>query len=308
MKKRKEDQIAVEAQLLLDRDRLEFDKAKALLEEKNENEHLLLERARLELEKRKADSADRFFNKHLGTIITATVSLAAVLISLSQVWVAYITKEKELQIAQSQKAKDIEISHLQKEKESFALQEQQTREWNLNIAKFVSENASKIFSENKEQRERIKNVMLVTFPEEVTKALFQKLERTAGSVEARKTWNYPDRSMRSGILGGVDANVLVNTPQIFSLFDWGNSNYGKKIIFTTLPGHGTVEVLSKGRVIYTPATGFTGEDLFVCKLESVFYDVDDYKFTVSIKVGTDAPSLQDWRQRTASYAVEEVDY
>ena len=57
-----------------------------------------LEQQRLKIEKTRAEQENRYLQRHLGVIITAAVSLAAVLVSATQIWVASITKEKELEI------------------------------------------------------------------------------------------------------------------------------------------------------------------------------------------------------------------
>jgi hypothetical protein len=74
----------------------EFEKAK-----------LDLERERLLIEKDKSRIESRFLYKHLGAIITAVISLAAVLVSISQIWVASIDKEKELVMAKLQREKEL---------------------------------------------------------------------------------------------------------------------------------------------------------------------------------------------------------
>ena len=95
---------------------------------------LQLERERLEIERAKSAFDLRFLNRNLATVITAAISLAAVLVSFSQVWVAKIGRDREL---------------------------------NLGMVQFVSQNSDKIFGGNEEQRTRIRNVILAAFPEEI---------------------------------------------------------------------------------------------------------------------------------------------
>ena len=57
----------------LERDRFEFEKTKASVDQK-----------RLDLEAEKAKLERRLLNKHLGTVITAIVSLAAVLVTVGE--------------------------------------------------------------------------------------------------------------------------------------------------------------------------------------------------------------------------------
>ena len=115
--------------------------------------------------------------KSSATIITSVVSIAAVIVSLSQVWITYSSKEKELEIMEAQKRKEFE-----------AAQQQQDREWNLKMAAFVTEHASAIFSTDEEQRARFREIVLVTFPPHITGALFKNLEKTTSDPKAKDTW------------------------------------------------------------------------------------------------------------------------
>jgi len=63
-----------------------------------EEQRLSLERQRLDLEKGRTEIEQKFFRKNLGVLLTAAISLAAVLVSVTQIAVAYITKEKEIEI------------------------------------------------------------------------------------------------------------------------------------------------------------------------------------------------------------------
>ncbi len=51
--------------------------------------------------------------------------------------------------------------------------------------KFVSENSKVIFEGTEEERTRIRNVITVTFPQNITDALFRKLEQTATTERHR---------------------------------------------------------------------------------------------------------------------------
>lgn len=145
--------------------------------EELEVERFRVDRERLEIEKTRAASDQKFLNRNLGTVITAVVSLAAILVSLGQVWVAKISKDREISMMQSQKDNEIAIMRLQHE-----------REWNLSMAKFVSENAAVIFGKNPEQRERIAKVIVATFPTNITEPLFQKLESLPSTMEEQDAW------------------------------------------------------------------------------------------------------------------------
>ena len=64
---------------------------------------LQLERERFEWEKRRAKHEDSFFNRHFHVIITAVISISAVLISGVQVYVAHIEKKRDIELIRSLK-------------------------------------------------------------------------------------------------------------------------------------------------------------------------------------------------------------
>lgn len=172
------------------------------VKEKIEIARLELERERLEVEKAKALSDQRFWVKNFGTSITAIVSLAAVLVSLSQVWVASIQKDKELAVAQSQKDKEIDVARTQKEKELTSLIAQQERAWKLDMAKFVLEHRDKLLGKDKAQRELITRVMLTTFPPEYSAEIVDRLDAVADSLEVKQEL----RNIRTTILPKIKEN------------------------------------------------------------------------------------------------------
>ena len=106
-----------------------------------------------------------FFNEHFGATITAVVSLSAVLVSLAQVWVADINKEKELQITKSNAEEARKLDELKS-----------SRAWKLDLAKFMATHRKEIFAENEESL-HLQKIMLVTFPREITANVFGNLSR-----------------------------------------------------------------------------------------------------------------------------------
>lgn len=107
-----------------------------------------------------------FFSEHFAATITAVVSMSTVFVSLAQVWVATINKDKELEIAQSTSA------------EARALDElKSSRVWKLNRAKLMANHREAIFSEAEDGRQ-LQKVMLATFPPEVTLSVFSCLSKS----------------------------------------------------------------------------------------------------------------------------------
>jgi hypothetical protein len=86
--------------------------------------------------------------------IAAIVSIAAVMVSATQIIVAYISKSKEIRIA--------EID--------------QDRKWKLTISEFIITHHDEVFSEDTSKRSRIQLVMKIAFPQEITKVLFNQID------------------------------------------------------------------------------------------------------------------------------------
>jgi hypothetical protein len=159
--------------ILIEMTRLEADKIQLEQERlKIEERRVAVEEQRLEIERETAAHDRKFFQKNSASIITAVVSLAAIFVSLNQVRVANISKEKELAVAQRQNGQQ----QAERERE-FALQQgQREREWNLEVTKFVSENSKVIYGGSEVQRQRIAKLITIMFPPAISDALFSKLE------------------------------------------------------------------------------------------------------------------------------------
>ena len=74
-----------------------------------EKARLDIERERLELDKSKSRFERSFFRANSGVLISAAVSLAALIVSLGQVWVTKISKDKELEVATLQKNLELDV-------------------------------------------------------------------------------------------------------------------------------------------------------------------------------------------------------
>src|SRR2546426_4277062 len=120
---------------------------------------LELDRSRLQLDREKAKREARWLNQHLGVVITSIVALAAVAVTAFQGYVAYLT----LITNREQRDQEINLARLE-----------QDRLLNHDLREYVSNHLESIFSTNLQKRTRIKNLLLVTFPPEVTPPLFYK--------------------------------------------------------------------------------------------------------------------------------------
>lgn len=121
-----------------------------------------IEKERLELEKKKAAADQKFLNKHFATIVTALLSATAVFVSGSQVWLAKIQKDR-----------DVELQHLQ--------QEQQR---SFEAAKFIFEHQQQLFSTNSNERNILREVIFAAFPKTVTAPLLSRLDVAQERVQS----------------------------------------------------------------------------------------------------------------------------
>jgi hypothetical protein len=117
----------------IEEQRLELDKLRFSHEQR-------IDDLKLELERLRAQSDVRFANRHLASIITGAVSFAAVVVSLSQIYVAYTSGNKQLEMARIQKRAELQANSAQ-----------QVRDWNLKAAAFIVEHQDLIFGTNDEK-------------------------------------------------------------------------------------------------------------------------------------------------------------
>jgi len=118
-------------------------------------------------------NSDGFIQKNFGIILTFIISIATIIVSALQL----NAKKEETKKAHIQKDKEISIAEINNE-----------RDWNYKAVEFVAQNQETIFGNDKEKGDKIAKVMLATFPAAVTNALFQKLEVTAETAEAKQVW------------------------------------------------------------------------------------------------------------------------
>ena len=143
-----------QVKLDIERERLELQRA-----------HVAQARARLDRAGR-GQQRGRLFSDHLGSMITAIVSLAAIFVTLAQVWVATQSKNKEISL----------------------LKMQQDQEWRFKALEFVTKNSDSFFGKNALRREQMANALAAAFPADVAGPLLNNLKQTATSQEARQTF------------------------------------------------------------------------------------------------------------------------
>jgi hypothetical protein len=148
-----------------------------------EREKLEIEKERLRLEKRRTESESYFSGRHGGALIAAAVSVIGVAVSGAQVWVAHVTKDKELALQKSQ-----DDTKLQNERD------ERDRRWKLDMATFVFTHKADIFTEDAARGVQVRNVMLATFPLSITDALFQRIE-SAVPEQQKQIWRDGQRAI-----------------------------------------------------------------------------------------------------------------
>jgi hypothetical protein len=164
-----------------------------------ERERLTLEKTQFEAQKTEQERNERFFRKHAGETLAGAITLAGILVSVANIWVAYIQKDKEIELQRAQKDKEIEFQRAQKDRELELADKAQvdgaeraTRDyeykWKLDMLQFVDKHGEQIFSTEQKDVERMRSIMLVSFPAEHVSSLFDSLGRTARTDAQKKAW------------------------------------------------------------------------------------------------------------------------
>lgn len=131
-------------------------------------------------------------------IISTAISFAAVIISASQIIVAHINKTKEIKLAK----------------------EDQDKKWKMSMAEFVLNHYDEIISENVVKKGKMKDIIKLAFPQELSKILFEQFESLVlsellgpivinlnRSKEAFRRWNEKNIYLESKII--KDSNQLI---------------------------------------------------------------------------------------------------
>jgi hypothetical protein len=173
----------------LENDRLGLEIKRYEFEKYKYEQEQSLEVKRYALERYKTRHEHRFLSRNLGVLISAAISLSAVLVSLGQVWVAKISKEKELAVASLQKQADNERLDKQRDKELALQVAERERQWNLDRAKFITENKKTIFEGNPQELKRMSMVIETLFPYDIAAGMFEDLKRAADSPDKERVWS-----------------------------------------------------------------------------------------------------------------------
>jgi WD40 repeat protein len=193
--------------------------------EEIEKAQLALERKQLELDKAAAERDRNFFNRNTGVLISAAVSFVAVIVSISQVWVTTISKDKELEITILQHKADIESQQHQKDRELAISEAQRKRELDLSAARFITENRKAIFQGSAEEKELFARLIPTLFPPDVSAPLLRRLEN-ATPGPGRKIWEDARKNSITGVSFSPDGRLLatIGADNIIRILDAASGN------------------------------------------------------------------------------------
>ena len=141
-----------------------------------ERDKLEIEKKRLVLDEEKARFEQRFWHRNFGTLTTFAVAFLGLVLSVAQVWVAYLQKDRDA----LQKEHEVAIAQIQKDRE---LQSQERRD----LREFVSKNDALIFSTDPVARDRMRKLMLSTFSADIVQPVFDNLLAISAPAQ-QATW------------------------------------------------------------------------------------------------------------------------
>lgn len=131
-----------------------------------ETEKLNLEKERLSLDKERLALEKTFSKKYSTSLIGLMGVIIAGLFAYAQVTIANLQKDNELHVRQ-----------LQSETERRDAADERNRRWNLDLTDFVLKNKEALFTPRQtEDQERIIKVIAITFPEHISKILFENIK------------------------------------------------------------------------------------------------------------------------------------
>ena len=156
--------------LTLEQDRLAF-------EREVQEERANLEEKRYKLEAERAEESKRFVTKHLGLFVTALLTIGAVTVSATQIYVAHSTS-----------ARDRELALVQRSAETRRAMSDRQRQWKLDLAEFVAKHLHLLRSESLTDRVVFRSLLMSTFPREITGAMFYVFASNAESDAERSMW------------------------------------------------------------------------------------------------------------------------
>lgn len=137
-----------------------------MTEEEYRAAQIQVERDRIEVERARMESESRITSRHFAAILGAAISVAGLAISGSQIWVAKVQKEKEL-----------ELQERKFSQEQRAAAEEASRKANLEAVRLVIEQREAIFSNDPSRRDVVVEQLEVVLPANIAQRLFARLAK-----------------------------------------------------------------------------------------------------------------------------------
>ncbi|MCU7936946.1 MAG: hypothetical protein KZQ99_19070 [Candidatus Thiodiazotropha sp. (ex Dulcina madagascariensis)] len=138
-----------------------------------------LEKEKLQLERQKMALESRFMHRHFGAILGGAVSLVAIVVSVAQVWTAYINSQSQIAnelIQQTERRQQAEKERIERAQ--------------FELGKFASGFLDDLYGSDLNKRDRVVDIITASFPAEASAPFINKLARTVepgtkASLEAR---------------------------------------------------------------------------------------------------------------------------
>ena len=148
-----------------------------------------LDQERLKLEQQQSRLERSLFTKHFPALISAAIAFAGLTLSGANIWVAYVSKAKDIDIAARKDLRD-----------------------------FVATNHATIFGQDRIAAEQIRNAMRVTFPENLLATVLLQIAEnvppTTRDLFASQKLNARTVRGRVGTWGGLADNVVSPSEQL----------------------------------------------------------------------------------------------
>ena len=126
-----------------------------------------IEEKKPEFDKLQANNDRKFLYKNVGILISSIISIGAIIVSLLQMKIAENNKAKEMEMQKNQFTQQLQLQKADAK-----------HQWDIDILNFVTDNSEKIFNGSITEKEKIKNIILVIFPPDITDSLFANIEET----------------------------------------------------------------------------------------------------------------------------------
>lgn len=168
---------------------------------------VLLDKERLEFERTKFESERVGIAKRLGLLIPFVVSIAAIVVSVAQIRIAVISRDKQIELQQFEGEAARVLQRQMQEAQLKHAEAEAKREWDLKFATFMAENSDDVFSSDSIRRKQMRLVIELTYPRQAWDALFRRIAEASPTSEVRESWRSAQRESRRGWLPPPIAQV-----------------------------------------------------------------------------------------------------